>query len=293
VLPATPASEAAAILSAIERLSASGSTAMADGLELAYREAAKGLGPDAISRVIVLSDGDANVGSTSHAEILDRLSGYVKEGVTLSAIGFGMGNYDDTMMEQLADRGNGNYTYIDDEEQALRVFREQVVGMLQVVAKDVKVQVEMIPETVAGYRLVGYENRAVADEQFRNDRVDGGEIGAGHTVTALYEVELTGATGPIARVRLRAKAANGEAARETEAILDRAALAARFEDASPDLRFATAVMGAAEILRQSPHARGWTLPQVRDIARTAIGDRAERGELVRLIERAIELSQAS
>ncbi len=257
------------ILSALEDLTAGGSTNMGSGLSLAYDMAARNLGPDSVSRVLVLSDGDANVGNTSHDDILATIRGQVKEGVTLSTIGFGMGNYKDTLMEQLANKGNGNYYYIDGMDQARRTFQEQLGGTLEVVAKDVKIQVEMDPNAVTRYRLIGYENRDVADADFRNDRVDAGEIGAGHSVTALYEVELSGQGKELATVRIRAKAPRGTRANESTYRFGRDEVAASFAKASPDFRFATAVMAAAELLRRSPHAADWSMGAVKQIAADA------------------------
>jgi Ca-activated chloride channel family protein len=272
------------ILAAIDSLYAGGSTSMGSGIELAYQMAARKLGPDMESRVIVLSDGDANVGRTSHEDILKTISGNVKEGVTLSTIGFGMGNYKDVMMEQLANKGNGNYYYIDDIVQARRVFQEQLGSMLEVVAQDVKIQVEFDPEVVTHYRLIGYENRDIADRDFRNDRVDAGEVGAGHSVTALYEIALAGKVeAPLAVVRVRAKKPRGEKAREWVEGFDLDHLHASFADAPRDLRFATAVMGAAEILRGNEYASSWSLKKVIELGRGAAGDDRDRVEFVRLM----------
>lgn len=257
------------IVNAIQELTAGGSTNMGSGIQLAYDMAARNLSPDSVSRVLVLSDGDANVGNTSHEQILDTIRGHVAEGVTLSTIGFGMGNYKDTLMEQLSNKGNGNYFYIDSQSQARRVFQEQLGGTLEVVAKDVKIQVELDPKAVARYRLVGYENRDVADVDFRNDKVDAGEIGAGHTVTAIYEVELTGQSERLGTVRIRAKEPRGSVAKEHAYPLMREHVRKSFDQASPDFRFATAVMATAEILRQSPEAAAWSLGSVEGIARTA------------------------
>ncbi|MFN7131384.1 MAG: vWA domain-containing protein [Myxococcales bacterium] len=289
VLPPTGLEHKAKIHAAIEALSAGGSTAMSSGIELAYRNAMKTLSPDSNTRVIVLSDGDANVGNTSHEDILKMIKGYVSEGITLTTVGFGMGNYKDTTMEQLANKGNGNNFYIDSPMQARRVFQEQLGGTLEVIAQDVKLQVEFNPERVKRYRLVGYENRNIRDQDFRNDRVDAGEIGSGHSVTALYEVELTGEGGAdsLATVRIRAKKPRGEKATETAYVFDGRRLAPRFEDAPEDLRFAAAVMGAAEIFRQSPHAKGWSLEQVARIARGATPPgNHERQEFCTLVETA-------
>lgn len=287
-LPPTGMEEKARIHAAIEDLTASGSTAMAGGLELAYKQAMRTLDGRSTSRVIVLSDGDANVGAATHQEILKLIRGYVKEGVTLSTVGFGMGNYKDELMEQLADRGNGNYFYVDSLMQARRIFQEQLGGTLEVIAQDVKLQIDFDPAQVKRYRLVGYENRDIADEDFRDDKVDAGELGAGHSVTALYEVELAeGAGAGLAVARIRAKRPRGEVAEEAAFPFRADALARSFEAASVDLRFATAVMAAAEIFRRSPHAAGWRYEQVLRIAlEAAPAGNAERAELVALLEHA-------
>ncbi len=293
VLAPTGLDQKSKIFGAIEDLSAGGSTAMSSGLKLAYEQAAKGLKPNTISRVMVLSDGDANVGRTNHQAILKTIRGHVKEGVTLSTVGFGMGNYKDTLMEQLANKGNGNYYYIDSFNQAKRVFQEQLGGTLEVVAKDVKIQVEFDPKVVKSYRLVGYENRDIADKDFRNDKVDAGEIGAGHTVTAVYELELAKKQGALSKqqltklatVRVRAKKPRGSKATEHTYQFDGSKLAASFSEASADFRFATAVAATAEILRRSPHARTWKLATIERIAKGASkADSAERQEFIKLLD---------
>lgn len=288
VLPPTGLEKKAEIHAAIESLTAGGSTAMSDGLALAYRQAAKTLSPGSSSRVIILSDGDANVGATGQEEMFKTIAGQVKEGVTLSVCGFGMGNYKDDTMEQLADKGNGNYFYVDSLMQARRVFQEQLGGTLEVIAQDVKLQVEFDPAAVRRYRLVGYENRHIADRDFRNDKVDAGEIGSGHSVTAMYELELApDADGrSLATVRVRAKKPRGVTADEWAFPMKPAALAKSFTGASSDFRFATAVMGAAEIFRRSPTAAGWSLKQVEEIARGATpGGNAERAEFLHLLDK--------
>jgi len=291
VLPATGLDHKAAIVAAIDGLTSGGGTAMGDGMQLAYAEAAKGLRPGAFSRVIVLSDGDANIGTTDHDAILASIAGKVKEGVTLSTIGFGVGNYQDDRMEQLANKGNGNNYYIDGIEQAKRVFRDQIAATLEVVAKDVKLQVEFDPERVARYRLIGYENRDIKDSDFRQDRVDAGEIGAGHQVTALYELELTAAASraPIATVRIRHKAPTGTTATEAAYPMPASAIASSFATAAPDLRFAFAAAAFADVLRGSRDATTWQLSTIQTLAAGAAGTSPERRELVRLIKRAIEL----
>lgn len=284
VLQPTGLDNRAQILGAIEDLSAGGSTAMGSGIELAYNMAAKNLGPDSLSRVIVLSDGDANVGRTGHEGILKTIRAQVKEGVTLSAIGFGMGNYKDTLMEQLANKGNGNYYYVDGLAQARRIFQENLGATLEVIAKDVKIQVEFDPKQVKSYRLLGYENRDVADRDFRNDRVDAGELGAGHTVTALYEIELAETNdAPLVTVRLRAKKPRGEKAVESVFELLPRDLLASFAEASDDFRFAVAVMAGAEILRDNPRSANWKISQAILIAKNASAEAKERHEFVELL----------
>ncbi len=292
VLPSTGAEHKAKILEAIEGLASAGSTGMASGIDLAYEQAMAAARPGAISRVIVLSDGDANVGPHTHDEILKRISGRVKQGVTLSTIGFGMGNYKDELMEQLANKGNGNNFYIDSIAAAKKVFEEQLTATLEVVAKDAKLQVDFDPAMVARYRLVGYENRDIKDTDFRNDKVDAGEIGAGHQVTALYEVELTPegkrARAPIASVRIRHKAPNGDKAVES-AFPMVGGPAASFASASADFRFAFAVAAFADNLRGSEDGEHWSLVQIRDVAKAAAGAREDRHELVTLVGKAIAL----
>ncbi|WP_090116472.1 von Willebrand factor type A domain-containing protein [Cohnella sp. OV330] len=191
VLEPTSVEEEDTILSAIDNLQIEGSTNAEAGLLLGYKMASK-LNDDeaAINRVILCSDGVANIGETGPDGILRTIEDYAGRNLYLSTFGFGMDNYNDVLMEQLADKGNGAYAYIGDIDEAKKVFQEQLTGTLQTIAKDAKIQVDFDPAQVKGYRLLGYENRAVADEDFRNNKVDGGEIGAGHSVTALYELQL-------------------------------------------------------------------------------------------------------
>jgi Ca-activated chloride channel family protein len=256
VLAPTAVSQRDAIFSAIDNLDAGGSTAMDSGVDLAYQMASEAMVHGHENRVIVLSDGDANVGATSHEEILRTIKRYAEEGVTLSTIGFGMGNYQDTLMEQLADQGDGNYAYIDTFAEAEKVFGDDLAGTLQVIAKDVKIQVEFNPEAVMAYRLIGYENRDIADKDFRNDRVDAGEIGAGHTVTALYDVVLTDdyRDHDLGVVRLRnKKPGRDSAAVEWETLFPARLVSDEFADASGDFRLAFGAGFFAELLRGSPY----------------------------------------
>jgi Ca-activated chloride channel homolog len=296
VLEPTSAKDKDTIIAAIDDLRAAGSTGMASGIDLAYERAAKSLKPGHISRVIILSDGDANVGPHTHEELLKIISGRAKEGVTLSTIGFGTGNYRDDLMEQLADKGNGNNYYIDSADQAKRVFQTQLVQMLEVVAKDVKLQVDFDPAMVSRYRLVGYENRDIKDEDFRQDKVDAGEIGAGHQVTALYEIELTSkgkqAQAPLGSIRIRHKEPTGSTA--TEAAFPMVGgPAASFANSSMDFRFAFAVAAFADVLRGTQDAEHWSLSSIRDMAKLAAGESADRKELVGLIESAMRIKDRS
>jgi Ca-activated chloride channel homolog len=287
VLPPTPATDLERIFKAIDGLESGGGTAMGSGMEMAYKHAVKKASGNVVSRVVVLTDGDANIGPNVGPDaILNSIQGYVKEGVTLSAIGFGMGNYRDDMMEKLADKGNGNCFYIDSYKEAKKVFETQLTGTLEVIAKDVKIQVEFDPKVVRRYRLVGYENRDIADKDFRDDKVDAGEIGAGHSVTAVYEVELTGEKAPLGTVRIRAKAPNGTEAAEQAFPFEQRMLRATLDGASPDFRFALAVAASADVLRGSPSAQGWNLATAQKLAEGATDGQADREEFVKLLTKA-------
>lgn len=206
VLTPTAVEEEDAILEAIDGLRIEGSTNAEAGLLLGYKTASKVYDKEAINRVILCSDGVANIGKTDPDGILRTIEDYAGRNLYLSTFGFGMDNYNDVLMEQLADQGNGAYAYIDDIDEAKKIFQEQLTETLQTIAKDAKIQVEFDPAHVKGYRLLGYENRAIADEDFRNNKVDGGEIGAGHSVTALYEIQLQDdASEPWGKVTIRYK----------------------------------------------------------------------------------------
>jgi len=294
VLPPTPATEQERIYAAIDSLRSGGGTAMGSGMELAYRHALKKASDKVVSRVIILTDGDTNIGpNLSPESMLESVRGSVSEGVTLTTVGFGMGNYRDNLMEKLADQGNGNCFYVDTYQEARKVFETQLTGTLQVIAKDVKLQVEFNPAAVRRYRLVGYENRDVADRDFRNDKVDAGEIGAGHNVTALYEVELTGEQQTLATVRIRAKAPSGAEAAEQAFAFERSRVRPSLESASPDFRFALAVASTADILRQSPSAQGWSLATALKLAERTTEGQAERAEFVTLVTQAQALMRAT
>lgn len=290
VLPATSARVKQRIHEAIDGLRPGGGTDMGSGMELSYREANKHLASERTSRVIVLSDGDANIGRTSHGEILKSIRGYVSEGVTLSTVGFGTGNYNDHLMEQLADAGNGNYAYIDSKETMKRVFVDELTSTLEVIAADVKVQVEWNPEAVRTYRLLGYENRDVADRDFRDDKKDAGEIGAGHAVTALYEVELVDAESgkDLGTVHVRHKVPRHPTATETSLAITRTFVHRDVKDLDADAKAALGMALGAEILRGSEHAAGLTLVDAARLLRAgaAGAHAAERREVAALFEKA-------
>jgi Ca-activated chloride channel homolog len=311
VLPSTSGADKVAILEAIDRLEAGGSTAGGAGLRLAYDVARQNYLPEGNNRLILATDGDFNVGVSSDAEMIRLVETRREEGTFLTVLGFGTGNLKDTKMEQMADKGNGHYAYIDTFREAQKVFVQEFGGTLFTVAKDVKIQVEFNPAKVQAYRLLGYENRMLAKEDFADDRKDAGEMGAGHSVTALYEVVPVGAT-PVAlvpdsltyqqvslrpsagkssdllTVRLRYKDPKGSKSRLLSTpVVDRGGAVA-----SEDMRFASAVAGFALLLRNSEHKGTATFDQVLALARGARGDDPSgyRGEFVGLVEAARTLS---
>lgn len=295
VLDPTPASAKGEILSALYSLQPEGATNAEAGLRLGYKMATRAYDPNGINRVILCSDGVANVGETGPDAILDEIDHYVEEGITLTTIGFGMDNYNDVLMEQLADKGDGFYAYVDDMPEAKRLFIDNITGTLQTIALDAKVQVEFNPDVVARYRLVGFENRAVADDDFRDNKVDAGEIGAGHSVTALYEIKLYPEEyGRIATVFLRWEDPDSRSVTEISQDIYAEQLAREFEEA--DLYFQRTVIVAefAEILKQSYWAEESSLDQVyREALRLYEWMPRERDmeEFVDLVDAALEHSE--
>ena len=317
-LPATRGDQKGKILAVIESLSSGGSTHGSAGINLAYEQAAERFIPGGVNRVILATDGDLNVGVTSDEALVDLIKQKAAGGTFLTVLGFGEGNLQDTKMEKIADNGNGVYAYIDGAREARKVLVEQLTGSTITIAKDVKIQVEFNPAQVASYRLLGYENRIMAAEDFRNDRKDAGEIGAGHSVTALYEIELVGDGGkgpagaeplkyqpPQPKPAREAALVDGETSRELLTVklrwkkpdgdastLDEVPLVDRggaFEQASADLRFAGAVAAFGMVLRNSEYKGEATLPLVAKIAAGALGPdrggyRAEFLDLVRKAE---------
>ena len=267
LLEATEGRERGKILQSIDSLRPGGSTYVEDGLKVAYELAVEEVAPNRITRVMVLSDGVGNVGSTGPNSILGQTREYVDQGVTLTTVGFGMGNYNDVLMERLANDGDGAYYYVDTLSEARRLFVDDLTGTLQFIAKDAKVQVEFNPETVSRYRLLGYENRDVADEDFRDDSEDAGEIGAGHSVTALYEIKLReGAEGILGTVYMRYEDGRFNDVVEISRGFQRADLAESFEEAASRFQLSAVVAEFAEILRGSYWAQEGSLQAVADEA---------------------------
>ena len=289
VLPPTSAKQQEKILSAIRSLDTGGGTDMGSGMELAYKLAVGQLQRGTSTRVIVLTDGDTNLGPNLTTEqILSSVHAYVAEGVTLTTVGFGLGNYKGGALEQLADKGNGQALYVDSEKAIDRAFRQQLTGTLEVVAKDVKVQVTFDPKVVSSYRLLGYENRAVADEDFRNDKVDAGELGSGHAVTALYEVTLTNRTGPLGSIAVRGLLPDSNEAFEVSEPISRQSVDRSLNDSPADLRFATAVALGADTLRGNSIG-SWSLSAIADLAESAVAGKPDRAEFVQILRRAESL----
>ncbi len=312
VLEPTPGSETATILSALECLEAGGSTNGGAGIALAYAMAERAFLKDGNNRVLLATDGDFNVGTVSFEALVDLVEEKRKGGVALTTLGFGTGNYNDHLMERLADAGNGNHAYIDSLTEARRVLVAQRDATLRTIARDVKVQVEFNPARVSEYRLVGYENRLLRREDFNNDRVDAGEIGAGHSVTALYEIALKGEDGErmdplryggepaveargdeLAFVRLRYKRPDdGEEAqsRLIERAVRAADLSADPHESSPRFRLAAAAAAYGQLLRGGTYTGSFGYRDAISLAESAGGVDAESGNLLRLMELAEGLS---
>jgi Ca-activated chloride channel family protein len=310
VLPPTPGDRHGEILAALGRLEAGGSTNGGEGIDLAYAMAKQAYIEGGVNRIVLATDGDFNVGIYDQRALETKVEAGRKSGVALTTLGFGMGNYNDALAERLADLGDGNHAYIDNLLEGRKVLVEEMSSTLLTIASDVKIQVEFNPAQVAEYRLVGYENRTLAREDFNNDQVDAGEIGAGHDVTALYEVCLVGmgceSSDPL---RYAAPAATGAQGQELAFLKlryklpgeDRSVLMERpvtrrdvKPEASEDLRFAAAVAAYADLLRGGRNTHGFTWDQVEALARDARGEDAwgYRGEFLQLLAQARSLSPA-
>lgn len=291
VLDPTNGDQKQVIKRAINRLETEGSTNAEAGLRLGYKVAMQNYRSGGINRVILCSDGVANTGATESEEILNYVHGYVEEGITLTSMGFGMGNYNDVLMEQLADNGDGNYAYIDDLDEARELFVDDLTSTLQVIARDAKIQIDFNPEVVSYYRLVGYENREIADQDFRDNGVDAGEIGAGHSAVALYAVHFVpDADGRIATMQLRWQDPDTYEVQEINGNINTWDIGEDYEAMSTSYRVAVTVMQFAEVLRQSPWGEETSLKQVRKYAENLRWntDDPDVVEFIDLVERAAQ-----
>jgi Ca-activated chloride channel family protein len=316
VLPSTPGDRKDKILDALQHLRSGGSTNGGAGLELAYRTARENFIPGGVNRVILATDGDFNIGVTTRTELLSLIEEDARNGIFLTVLGFGMGNYQDGLLEMLTGRGNGNYAYIDSRAEARKVLVEQLSGTLITIAKDVKIQVEFNPAEVGAYRLIGYENRVMAKEDFNDDRKDAGEIGAGHTVTALYEIVPAGrweaapavdplkyqtvpepsraaAVGELLTVKLRYKEPDEYASRLLTVPVP--AGSGSIETASGDFKFAAAVAEFGMLLRDSAHKADADFAQVSRLALEGLGldEGGYRDEFLKLVGRAEQIVDES
>jgi len=309
VLEPTSGREKAKIRTAIEQLTAGGSTAGASGIELAYQMAQQAFIPKGINRILLATDGDFNVGISDFDSLKQMAVDKRKTGISLTTLGFGVDNYNEHLMEQLADAGDGNYAYIDNLREARKVLVDQLGSTLAVVAKNVKLQVEFNPAQVSEYRLLGYENRALKREDFSNDKVDAGEVGAGHTVTALYEIvpageqgwleplrygksQATVATnsGELAMLRVRYQQPEGG-----KSLLIERPITDQVAPASDDLRFAAAVAAFSQQLKDARYTGDFSLKDTEALARGARGDDrfGLRNEFVQLVELAQSLRSST
>jgi Ca-activated chloride channel family protein len=308
VLPSTPASDKGTIIAALDALEAGGSTNGGQGIQLAYQVAREHYVDGGVNRVILATDGDFNVGLVDPQDLEDLVTRERKSGIALTTLGFGQGNYHDETAEHLANVGNGNHAYIDSEREARKVLVKELGANLLTIAKDVKIQIEFNPAVVAEYRLIGYENRMLAREDFNNDTVDAGEIGAGHTVTAIYELTPVGSEATrlpplryadnaaakdkadeIAFLKLRFKQPDAD---KSELIEQTVARPAQVGQGSVQLQFAAAVAAFGEALRGGKYLDGYSYAKIAQLARRAEGKDPYgfQAEFVELVNRAASLS---
>lgn len=309
-LEPTPGNEHDKILAAIDKLEAAGSTAGESAMKLAYQMARRSYILNGINRILMATDGDFNVGLSNIDQLKDMVAAERKTGISLTSLGFGQGNYNEYLMEQLADIGNGNYAYIDSVDEGRKVLVEEMTSTLNTVAADVKVQIEFNPAQIAEYRLIGYENRILNEEDFNNDKVDAGEIGAGKTVTAIYELTPVGKTTAIDPHRYE-KAADTKPNTSNELgylriryknpgedksiLLQEPILAsnskASIDQTSPDFRFAASVAGFGLSLRDSKYLGNYDIDKLIALAKSGLGDDegGYRAEFIRLMKTADEL----
>lgn len=306
VLPPTAGNQTETITTALNQLQAGGSTHGSSGIHLAYEMARQHYLTEGINRVILATDGDFNVGITNTKALLALIEENKKSGVGLTTLGFGRGNYNEHLMEQLADKGDGNYAYIDNSKEAYKVLVQQVGSTLHTIARDVKIQIEFNPAVIAEYRLIGYENRVLADEDFKDDKVDAGDIGAGHTVTALYELIPVGSqsrflaplryqaqethqhetlANELGQLRLRYKRPDSDSSQAITHPLLTADMNGQLADKSEDFRFVTAVAAFGQWLHGSKYINGYSPKQIMALARTAMTQdpHGYRSEFVQLV----------
>ena len=311
VLEPVAGNESAKISQALDALSAGGRTNGAAGIRSAYQLAEQSFIKDGINRIILATDGDFNVGTVNFEALKDLVEEKRKSGISLTTLGFGTGNYNDHLMEQLADAGNGNHAYIDTLNEAQKVLVDEMSSTLNTIAKDVKIQLEFNPAVVAEYRLIGYENRALKREDFNNDKVDAGEIGAGHTVTALYEISLVSSNSKyvdslrysqafskdmqhkdeLALLRLRYKQPASSTSKLIEQPIQTADIESKLDKTSERFRFSASVAGFGQLLRGGKYTADYQYNDVLELARNARGNDAfgYRGEFISLVNLAKSL----
>ncbi|EMY3482384.1 von Willebrand factor type A domain-containing protein [Flavobacterium psychrophilum] len=307
VLPPTAGNEKQTIINALEKLNAGGSTAGGAGIELAYKTAQENFIKDGNNRVILATDGDFNVGSTSDSDMQTLIENKRESGVFLTCLGYGMGNYKDSKMEILADKGNGNYAYIDNIQEANRFLGKEFKGSMFAIAKDVKIQIEFNPKHVQSYRLIGYENRKLRPEDFKNDAIDAGELGSNHTVTALYEIIPIGTNSDfynqtsdlkytktevtdnnyndeLATIKFRYKKPDAQKSIEMVQIIQNKSTV--LENATNDLKFATAVAWFGLKLRDSKLIANKSSEDIKKLARLGLSNDLDgyKAEFIRLVE---------
>jgi Ca-activated chloride channel family protein len=306
VLEPTPGDQTFKITQALDKLTAGGSTNGAAGIRLAYEVAQSAYIKEGVNRILLATDGDFNVGTTNFEQLIDLVETRRDSGIGLSTLGFGTGNYNDHLAEQLANKGNGMHAYIDTLNEANKVLVNQLSSTLLTIAKDVKIQLEFNPAVVSEYRLIGYENRQLRREDFNNDKIDAGEIGAGHTVTALYEITLAGSgserinllrysdnrstkrnhSNELALLRLRYKQPDSDTSQLIEAPVFKKSVKASLEQTTARYRFAAAVAGFGQQLRGGEYLEGFNYDAVLQLARGSRGGdpNGYRGEFIQLVQ---------
>ncbi len=312
VLDSTSGDKKSKIIQALDKLNAGGSTNGAAGINLAYQLAEENFIKNGINRVIIATDGDFNVGTTNFEQLKELAERKRESGVSLTTLGFGSGNYNDALMEQLADAGNGNYAYIDTLKEANKVLVEEMSSTLMTIAKDVKIQIEFNPLIVSQYRLIGYENRVLNNEDFNNDKIDAGEIGAGHSVTALYEVVLNGKKGwveplkyrnqsnekpfsnELATLKVRYKQPDGDISKLIVKTINNNQLIENLNNTSDNFKLSAAVAGFGQLLRGGKMTQNFNYTDVQQLAKQTMQNDnfGYRGEFIQLVSLAKSLTNS-